>query len=648
MARKYILDKSWAGNAFLAPASALSDSTNNARRYYTTSSRKFIDTSMGGHFQVNPLPQFTGNCDLKHKSLYSKSYGVGRWWSEVLDDNSQQIHIRAGVPKFNSMTNFFGNFYNVYAGSMARTGRAPSVWFKAGEIAGFIGTIPFQPFILAGQMVDFFAGMPRSKYYYLKPTMYPYWWAVSSFVNGMFVNLGLSPHFVNDEQKRFFDPLAVPDKADTESMHRIMPDIVMSAGGIDVFAFSTKAQRLANQYRAMMDNAMSGLTADPAQRAEQFQKMMGQAIETGTIQLTDPGFSLAEYEKAYMAFGGEYDASKPPKADEDSSEESYVSKMAAQAKAEARMGADFVTFRVNNTGTNSDSFNNATTEPTIKTEINAMSSKARMARFNIADGNIAGPIGVAMDIVGDIAKGILNAAQVEGFIALAGNAFADIQKVYETSSADIGRTTFTIHLRSWAADDWVRLQNLFIPLGAILALGLPRATGRASYDGPFLLEVYNQGRTIIREGLISSISIERGVGDVGYAKGGKVLGIDVNVTIDDLSNVLSVPINPNVSAVTGAISAVASALGGSAGEAAAAAVNKATYGEDNKWTDFMAVMASIPLDVQINGTRKWQLNMARSRAEAAQWRSPYRMASGLMSGLSGDLIKALSNPTDRS
>lgn len=322
--------------------------------------------------------------------------------------------------------------------------------------------------------------------------------------------------------------------------------------------------------------------------------------------------------------------------------------MAKQAKAEARMGADFVTFRVNNTGSNSDSFNNSITEPSIKTEINAMSSKARMARFNIADGNIAGPIGAVMDIVGDVAKGILNAAQVEGFIALAGNAFADIQRVYETSSADIGRTTFTIHLRSWAADDWVRLQNLFIPLGAIMALGLPRATGRASYDGPFLLEVYNQGRTIIREGLISSISIERGVGDVGYAKGGKVLGIDVNVTIDDLSNVLSVPINPNISGVTGAVSAVASALGGSVGEATAAALTKATYGEDNKWTDYLATLASIPLDVQINGTRKWQLNMARSRAEAAQWRSPYRMASGLMTGLPGDLIKALSHPTDRS
>lgn len=648
MARKYILDSSWAGNAFLAPASALSDATNNVRRYYTTSSRKFIDTSMGGHFQINPLPQFTGNCDLKHKSLFSASYGVGRWWSEVLDDNAQQIHIRAGVPKFNSMTTFFGNFYNVYAGSVARTGRAPSIWFRAGEVAGFIGTIPFQPFILAGNMIDFFAGMPRSKYFYLKPTMLPYWWAVSGFVNGMFVNLGLSPHFTNDTQKRFFDPLAIPDKADVDQMHRIMPDVIMTAGGIDVFAFSTKAQRLADQYHKMMDNAMSGLSDDPAQRNAQFTKLMGNAIDSGTIQLKDPGVKLHEFEDAYLAFGGTYDDSKPTQADNDSSEPSFVSKMATQAKAEARMGADFVTFRVNNTGTNSESFNNSITEPTIKTEINAMSSKARMARFNIADGNIAGPIGMAVNLVGDIAKGILAAAQVEGFIALAGNAFADIQRVYESSSAEIGRTTFTIHLRSWAADDWVRLQNLFIPLAAILALGLPRATGRSSYDGPFLLEVYNQGRTIIREGLVSSISIERGVGDVGWAKGGKVLGIDVNVTIDDLSNVLSIPINPAVSDISVAADVVATALGGTVGDATIAALSSATYGEDNKYTDYLATLASIPLEVQINGTRKWQLNMARTRTAFAQAKSPYAIASGLMSGMTGDLIKAISHPTDRS
>lgn len=647
MARKYLLDRTWAGHAFLAPASALTDSVNNRRRYHTTSSRKFIDTSMGGHFAMNPFSQFTANCDLKHKSIYSGSDGVGRWWSEVLDDNSQLIHIRAGVPKFNSMANYFGNFYNVYAGAMARTGRAPSVWFEVGQVAGVIGTLPFQPFILAGSMIKFFAGMPRSKYYYLKPTMYPYWYAVSNMVNALFVNMGMSPHFVNDEQKRYFDPLAIPDKADGAQMHRILGRITFADGGIDMFAVSTKAQRLANQYREMLDSKLGSLSADPAKRASEFASLMYDGIDQGIAGLKDPGASLAEYEKAYLALSGKYDEKKPNVPDDDTTEDSWITEMVAQGKAEARMGADFVTFRVNHTGSQSESFSNTSTESSIQSTINAASAKARMARFNLADGNIGGPIGAIVNAASEVLNGVLQAAQVEGFMAVAGGAFADIQKLYESSSADLNRTSFTIPLRAWAADDWVRMKNLFMPLAAILALGLPRATGRASYDGPFLLEVFNQGRTQIREGMIESISIERGVGDVGWAKGGKCLGIDVTVTIVDLSTIMSMPINPGFSNVQGALTLTAEALGGNAGVTAATLLAKSTYSEDNKYTDYLATLASIPLDVQINATRKWQLNMARSRAEFNQWKSPARVASGLMSGFSGDIIKALSLATDR-
>lgn len=660
MARKVVLDNSWAGNAFLVPVTALTDSTNNLRRYHTTSSRKFTDTSLGGHFAMNPLPQFTANADWKHRSLYAASKGRGRFWSEVIDDNSQIVHIRCGVPQYNTMTNFFGNFYNVYAGSMARTGRAPSIWFTVGEVAGVIGTLPLQPFVLAGSMIKFFAGMPRSKYYYLKPTMYAYWYALSGFVNAMFVNLGLSPHFVAAEQKQFFDPLFAPGQSDIDAMHRILPDVVMPSGGIDVFALSTKAQRLADRYRDVINEKLDSLTDDPALRGAQFQEVFYTSLDEGISSLKDPGASLKTYEAAYLAFSGKYDPKNPNKADEVPTEDSWWTSFWNQNKAERRMGADFVSFRVNFTSSNSESFNNQATEPSIKNEINQMSSKARMARFNLMDGNFGGPVGAVINAVSDIAKGVLSAAQVEGFIALAGNAFADIQRVYESSSADLNRTTFTIPLRCWAADDWVRLQNMFIPLGAILALGLPRATGRSSYDGPPLLEVYNQGHTLIREGMVESITVERGVGDIGWAKGGKCLGMDVHVTIVDLSTILSMPINPGFSNVQGVLTAGASVLGGAAGalagnssagadagEFAATALSKNTYSEDNKYTDYLATLASLPLDVMTQSSRKWQLNMARSRAEFAQWKSPNRIASGLMDNIIGDVAKMLSFSTSR-
>lgn len=662
MANKRILDSAWAGHAFMVPSSALTDTTNNFRRYYTASSRKFTDTSLGGDFAINPLSQLTANCDFKHPSIYSKSMGVGRWYDEVLREPAQLIHIRCGVPQFNTMTNFFGNFYNVYAGSMARTGRAPSVWFEVGRVAGFIGTLPLQPFILAGQMVKFFFGLPRSKYYYLKPAMYSYWYGLSGYVNAMFVNLGLSPYFTPNDQKQFFDPTAIPNQSDIAAMHRMMPDIVMADGGIDILSMSTKPQRLANQYHEMLDKVMAGLTGDPATRDEELNRIMRDGVDAGIRALKDPGASLAEYESAYLAFQGKYDPSRPNAADEIGETQDYFDQMQAAFGAERRMGADFVTLRCNWTGSNSDSWNNQATEPTIKTEINNMSSKARMARFNLMDGNLGGPMGTVINAVTDIAKGIISQAQIEGFIALAGNAFADIQRVYESSSCDINRTTFTVPLRSWSHDDWVRLKNIFIPLGAIMKLGLPQATGRSSYDGPPLLEIFNQGHTLIREGMVESIAIERNVGDVGMGRGFKTLGIDVHVTIIDLSTMVSMPINPGFSGVNGAFSLTmqglgatvgaatpgATAAGGSdVGEFAAAALSKATYGEDNKYTDYLATLASLPLETFINGSRRWKLNLARSRADFNQWKSPSRVVSGLMDNFVGELIKATGHPTAR-
>jgi hypothetical protein len=186
-----------------------------------------------------------------------------------------------------------------------------------------------------------------------------------------------------------------------------------------------------------------------------------------------------------------------------------------------------------------------------------------------------------------------------------------------------------------------------VPLGGILALALPRATGMASYDGPPLLEVFNQGHTLIREGMVESLTIERGVGDVGWKRGGQVLGIDVHITIVDLSTIMSMPINPAFSGLSGALTAGAEVIGGSAGVTAATALNKSTYSEDNKWTDYMATLGGLPLNTMINSTRKWQLAMAQSRAAYNQWKSPDRVVSGLMNSLPGDIIKAVSRPTDR-
>lgn len=703
---KSVLDRNWSGHAFLVTSQTLTVKSAYRRRNYTTSSRKFIDTTLGGHFAINPLSQFTANCDIVHDNTYKHSTGVGRWWSEKIDDNAQFIHIRCGVPKYNTMSNFLMNFYNVQAGNVSRTGRATNVWFRLGQAAGFIGTLPLQPFILGGQMLNFFLGMPKGKFYYHKPTMYPYWTAVSSLCNTYLVNRGMTSYFQSDGNKEFYDPVLLPGELEQKAQSRIYDGhAILSGGAIDIFALSTKAQRLANAYRTSVDNAMEGAMKDleKAQKPydsnagyiEARENLRSNALEgvltkylddvIGGLPAADsiltverneesrstgPGDTLYDYEDNWVKTGGDATGYADDKAEDIQAELDEVAELVTERQgttpegekvsgnyvstgllsrltsafhAERKMGADFVTLMISNTGTHSESFSNSFKESGLQQSFNSTSSQARSARFNMAEGNLGIPgMDTAINMVKSFASGVLDSAQAGGLMALAGSSFVDIQKVYDSSSSSMMDLSLTIPLRTWAADEWLVFKRIIYPLFCIAAFSMPRATGPASYDEPFLLEVFLRGRSQMRECRVSSFNITRGVGDVGWTRDGIALGIDVSITLENMSGVFGVPINPT----TSKIMAAAGILGDSV-EAVAATLSKSTYSEDNQLGDYQAVLAAVSLENQINTFKKWKLALARTRASMSAWRSPDRTMAAIFDTLPGELIKAISAPTER-
>lgn len=693
--RKPLLDSEWAGKAFLVPQSSLSDEVDERRRYFTSSSRKFVSAALGGHFCVNPIPQFTENCDLAHDAFFDKGLdSSSRWWGEVLDDNAQYIHFRPGVPKFNSLTTFFGNFYNVNMGSVVRTGREPGIAYSVGRVIGTIGSLPLQPFILGGAAWRFMFNMPRGKYYYLSPTTYPYRYAVQTMMNGIMANMGMLAGSVSDEQNQYFDASVLPTSVDNTTINRAYGGalrkygFIDSNGGIDVFAISTSAARLAVDFRKGLEEQIEGAMGATAGqdapnevtarewRRTAIDTIIANGVEQNLRSLKHRPVSLYEYETAYQSFIGsvaddeDWENSSlhiPNTGEQDTDQgrwsryKTYWGSAVDQFASERDRGADFVTFRANWTGSQTDSFSNQAGDSSLSTQINGISSRAREIRFNTAEGNaVGGPIGDMMRYVGssikDVLVGALDSLQLGGAIALAGNAFADIQKMYQSSSADLNRTTFTMHLRSWSADDFVRIQNLFLPLAHIACLGLPRATGPGSYDGPFLVEVINQGKTLIREGLVESITFERGVGDVGFGRNMEVLNIDVSVTVADLSSILSVPIQGGINRLAAAASGVAGSAASfipgvsaesvtSAVDTGLSAINKYTYGEDNKYTDWLSTITSLPLESIIDPKRKWQLRMSRMRSDLASQRSPYNLGSKAFSLLPGEFVKVVFGET---
>lgn len=657
-------DHHWIRQSFMLPKWAVTNQ-DEIRRVLTDTSYKFTDTTLGGSFAINPPPQFTRHADLKVPSRYANSKGMGRYYSEAIDDNGQYVHMRFGVPQFNSLTNFFFNFYNPKASSLARTGRANSAFYNVGRALGFVVTLPLQPIIWLGSAVRFLSRKPVSRFYYLKPAMPLYWGAVNTIANQLAVNMGLIPRVMtNDEQVMMGDEEISANENDSSSFHDLLPGIYRKDGGIDIYAVATRAQRLAHQNRQNLQRAVEEAGGNNGVRS------LREAMREYSRDTLSTDRGPRDYND-YLKEFTEIDGYSNPSGDGDEGQEhtgdrfEQMDNFTDFAIAELQDGAQFVTFRVDNAGPVSESFTNTVGESELAGKINSLSSQARTARFSFADGNIgdgmiSGAVQSAVGAVRDTLRGVLEGVQLGGLMALAGNAFVDIPKVWESSTANLPSSSYTIELRSPYGNKMSRYMNLMVPLSMILAAALPLSTGKQTYTSPFLMELYSKGRNQIRLGMIENLSITRGTGNVGWTKDHEPLGIDISFTVVDMSTVMHMPIAPQFGAVGAAAMAAGDAIGGAIGAVAgnaeagaeigattAAAFSKSTFDDDNAFTDYLATLGSLSLADQIYPTNKLKLNLTRRMAAWEQWKSPAYQANWTMGTLPARLVSAISHMTDR-
>lgn len=695
-------DSSWVKQSFMLTDAAQADA-GMRRRFLTTAAFKFTDTTIGGNFAINAPPQFTRYADLKmggnrasqHKpgtvrARIDQSHGMGRYYSESIDDNAQHVVMRFGVPEFNSLTTFFGNFYDASASSLARTGRADRAFYSAGRAAGFLLALPFAPLILGGRIIRFFSAIPPSKYYYLKPTMPLYWNAVNTMVNGIAVNMGVVPRVLSNEQKRVYGNKEEYGPDTIKSYHELLPDIITERGAIDVYALATRAQRLANVYNEALMAAMD--KGDNETTIRQSMQEFVQRMLTGQLK-TPASRGIDEYIKSYadlsqnkpVAKGQESGAEQLPTttskdgepltsrghydgivtsavnavkgAAESVSSSVTGSNWAQFFEGERRDGSNFVTFKVDYSGTASESFSNSTKESEIAQKINSMSSAARSTRFNFAEGNIGNDFisqaaeGV-LGAVKEFAMGTLNSVHLSGLASLAGSAFVDIPKTWDSSTANLPRADYTIELRSPYGNKLSRLTNLYIPLAMLLAGALPLGAGKHAYTSPFICEMYCRGRAAIRLGMIDSLSITRGTGNLGWSQDGEPLGIDVSFSVVDLSTIMHMPIAASFSTTDALVaqataSAANAVLGDGAGDAAAGVLLNSSYDDDNSYTDYLAVLGALSWTDMVYTPNKWALNLTKQLGALEAWKSPSHIANWFMGTLPGRVINAVALGSDR-
>lgn len=630
-------DASWLRQSFLLPSDVRRRGISERdyrRRVYTNGLAKFSDTTLGGNAAINPAPQACIYSDINERRIADlASKGMGRWYSEVIDDNAVYVNMRFGVPQFNSLTRFFGNFYNSDASLLARTGRGTSLAFKVGLLAGMVAQLRIMPLIWVTQFLRFLiSDNPNTKYYYSKPAMAVYWNAVTSIANTIAANMGFVAGMgLTDVTTNPQDSIG-----DQSEWRRLLPDVYNSNGSVDVYKVATRHQRLADARYQVLQKIYED-SSDPPELARRIRAMFLDPemyrVPKGTYATFEQYYTAYFNQKPHSSAGftkpGETPAGQELTVAEREalsvvsqpieSVEDYGYSNGTQDQglvdfliAELRDGAQFVTFKVDNPGTVSESFGSSVKESAIAEKINGLSSSARDMRFNLANGNIADNIvtkviGGAVQTVTDLLSGVAASFGVSGLASLAGNALVDIPKYWDSSTANLPRISFTMELRAPYGNDLSRYQNLMIPLAMILAGALPRSTGFQSYTAPFLTELFCKGRMQTRLGMIDSIEITRGTGNVGWTADGKPLGIDVSFSVVDLSSVMHMPITSGFN--------LNDVLTGNA-------ISKYLFSDENTFTDYLAVLSSLGLVDQIYTTRRLKRNVYRTILNFQSWTSP--------------------------
>lgn len=715
-----IKDSSWVRQSNLLPKNAI-NAEDTYYRNYTSAYYKYTGTGLGENFAMNPPPQPSDNADpvapryldiLQREKDMPYTPGMGRWYSENIDDNAVLVHIRYGIPVYNSLTSFFGNFYNSDDSRLVRTGRASSIGSFIGKAIGWAFSLRLLPLIMIGSAWKFFTEVTSTRFAYLKPMMGTYWKYVNDIANTVAANMELTSKSSGSWQ-RFAEQTGLqpggsmklsqeqvqkvakqefsPSDSEANMYAKMAPDIYKSRDqdgklltGIDIYAVATRAQRLANAFNEGVNRiaAQQQGNANGVMAGVRNWMTNGSAAKTMSAAMTPEYASTEDFLNAYygqtdgrlmsnvtataegdatttsVAAKNTNPANNPdapkPAADANSTPEAQQAQGGGQEsllvstyesvkdffsvenyegawatfRGAQKDGSAWVTFRINGRDSVSESFGNSTRDSTVGQAFNSTSSNNRNMRISLADGNLADipGVGTIVNFVKDIASGVADSLHIAGVGALAGNAFVDIPKHYDESSAQFNQLSFQLQLRAPYGNDLSRFQCELLPFIQLLAGILPRSEGPGSYGAPFVCEWYCRGRGQSRFAIFKSLEVERAVGNAPWSQDGKFRGINVRCAFEDLSSTIHMPMNE----VSGWRVIDPTQW------------NKLLFPQDSSMGDYMATLASCGLSEQIYKMDKLKRNWYTNMSSFNKWFSVSSRVNALFDGNRGMLLSALS------
>ena len=317
-----------------------------------------------------------------------------------------------------------------------------------------------------------------------------------------------------------------------------------------------------------------------------------------------------------------------------------ASKGADMLEADLKEGGQYVTFKVDSNSV-TEGFTNQVSPSQIDEKLNGLSKTAAIARFALADGNTGfAPIDSVIQGARNMIAGALDGMHLSGLVALAGNAYVDIPKDYDSSSTQWPTASYTIQLRTPYGNKYSQMMNLDFPLAMLLAAALPISTGKHSYTRPFLCEMYCRGRNQIRLGMIDQLLITRGVGNMGFNRWGQALGYDITFSIVDLSTVMHAPIDSTFgpTGIGGPIGAVA--------DSAKKVINTVThfFDDENAFNDYLAVLASMSMADQIYLLRRLNIRLSSAALDLSSYFSMSHWSSEWANGETVQTLAGIFTP----
>jgi len=597
-----VIDTDWVKSRFMVPDESLSE-LDRTLRYMTNTDKKFTDTSLGGNIMINPKPQFTRYCDPRaigvigerdEVSIYNESadIGMGDYYSRAIDDNQQIVYLQFGLPKFNSLSDFFLRAVDYEDSVIANTGRSPLA-YEIGQGLGVLMMLAAFPLVSiivwsVKYVAKILGGDNVFKYYYLEPQMHMYWGTVSTIATMIATELGiLIPTLMppKDSKKTNIGLPVELDKEDMEEMAKLLPGLVdPKTNYIDVFAVATKAQYRANrrrvlEYQALKEGKITPeevMTRVPKENDKEL-KEVSKGVITEVSEWVNYHFTFADYLKSAKPIFNkqgdlkntvnndtkECDTPDPnlnkrksdgtidiPEKDDPmfdkivDSVSNWGGNFISTFDSAVRGGGAYAIFGVNYTGPASESFSNSVTDIETGGQIKQLARKSRDLKFNLAGGNVIGGVDIAGHVK-DLMAGALDSVTygLSSVVStLTGGGYIDIPKKWDDSTFSKNSTSYKMELRSVYGDTISRMTNLYVPLSMILAGVMPLATGKSSYTSPYLASLFSKGIENSSLGMITSVTITRGTSNLAFNKERHPLGIDIEFTYTDFSNIITSPV----------------------------------------------------------------------------------------------------------